>query len=251
MRHPIVFRFCTLAVGLSLFAGGASAATFIDDFDGSTENWAVTSEPVAGSEAAVLSAVDLDGDSDTDLRIYAATPGGGATDRIYAPVGGAGTALNDATGGEGDLTTVDFGYGDEATARVTFDFWSNADAGGGGDNEAAALEFYFVSGGSYWRYGIDQTMVDGIMNAVSISLYESLFYHTGSAGTFAAALASVDEIGIMITYQGFTGQEYGIDNFELHNPEPGTYAVLAFALMSLGVTFRGKLRTGLKGLLSK
>ncbi len=62
---------------------------------------------------------------------------------------------------------------------------------------------------------------------------------------FQNDLSDVDEIGILLLYHPNASQIYGLDNFQLSDlaiPEPGTYAMLGCALLSLAVPFRRRLR---------
>ncbi len=259
MRGSMIIKLGMGAVALCLLVSGAGAATWIDTFDGGIEGWQTDSDPRGGTpEETTPSAVDVDGDGDTELQIQADGSPANSTDYIYMDKDVGATVLGEATGGDGDLTDVDFGVGQDSTVRyVTFDFWANADKGTPSNpHEPAALEFYFLTtAGTEWRLTIfdDVTgsLVDG-MNSLLVSLWsQGDFYLAGGSESFADSLDNVEEMGIILSYQNWGGQEYGIEDFELHNPEPGTYAVLAFALVSLGVTFRGKLRSGIKGLLRK
>jgi hypothetical protein len=242
-------------------ATGAWAAPWVDTFDGGIEGWETDSDPRGGTpEDPTPAAVDIDSDGDTEIEILGDGSPANATDYLFTDDANTAGVLYEATDptGLGDFTSVNFGAGADPTVRyVTFDFWANADKSDPEQvHEPAALEFYFLSGSTYWRYVIHDdvtpyTFVEDGMTPLSVALSEGSMYSTGGSETWANSIQNVEEIGIIISYQSWGGQEYGIDNFELHNPEPGTYAVLAFALVSLGVTFRGKLRTGLKGLLRK
>jgi hypothetical protein len=152
------------------------------------------------------------------------------------------------------LTAYDFGGGnDQAVVQVTFDFFT--DSNDGLDDYPASLYFYFMSGtGSLWVFDVASQLNgrgwnDGITVGLGGAGWNNII---GSETLLSTTLGNVAEMGILLTYEGtLAAQNYGIDNFALHYPEPGTYAVLAFALLSLGVTFRSKLQTGLKGLLHK
>ena len=72
-------------------------------------------------------------------------------------------------------------------------------------------------------------------------------------GTYAADFANIGSyyLGLNILYPDQTPGSYFIDNFEMGNgpvppppvPEPGTISMLGFALASMGLTFRRRLRT--------
>lgn len=146
---------------------------------------------------------------------------------------------------------------------VTFDFYSPLQAGPG-VAYPSSLELYFWTGsGNYdWRYTFTVTGLSQGWNSLLVFLdYGAGWYAPISPmygeTEFFQALQNVTEIGIVLGYHtGFAGQEYGLDNFQLGYviPEPGTYAALAAAFMSLGIAFRGKLREVLgnvKGLLGR
>ncbi|MBL7075913.1 MAG: hypothetical protein ISS31_00440 [Kiritimatiellae bacterium] len=256
MKGTVILKLCVLMAGLCVLASGAGAATFIDTFDSGNDGWGAEDYPgeTGAPEANVpLPSASLGGQ--TALQILEDEgDAGGFTDIIFtdAGVGTSGT----------DLDSVVFNSVAEAAMYVTFDFWANADISDGGDTAPAALEFFFHSGSTYWRLDIiDQITAPDWNTGITVG-----WWGWSGAGWTQEDVGGTDDLdfetvlgdnggdlqmGIMLTYQGFSSEEYGIDNFELHNPEPGTYAVLAFALVSLGVTFRGKLRTGIKGLLRK
>lgn len=244
----LMLRLLIVAMGVSLLAGGALAATYIEDnFDSDDEGWTSKGDP-AGPAHGTLGTGDVDGDSEDELTINGDSSVT-ATDFIYSDSG------DTILGGGQDLSNYNFGgtEGYQHAGGVTFDFWSNADKDDSEeDHWPSALELYFLSGSTYWRYTITvASLIDG-WNPIYVSMYGVPgWVQTAGTASFEDALDSVDELGITLTYQNWDGQEYAIDNFRLHYPEPGTYAVLAFALMSLGVTFRGKIRSGIDALRRK
>jgi hypothetical protein len=186
---------------------------------------------------------DVDSDTNPDYEITADDPGSLVLDLVYA------------TPSSSDFTAFDFGAeGINAVEALSVQFWANS-GGPGAVDYPASLEFYFLDGGgTYWVYDIDVTGLSQGWNALwaDISQWSAgLWDDVGGGGNWLAAIADVDEVGMRIGYQQIDGQEYGIDNFRIHYPEPGTYAVLAFALMSLGITFRGKIKEGISSLRSK
>ena len=239
MKH--ITKYLGLAVATCLLAGGAFAASYIEaDYT----TWDSASVPSGGSAVGTIT-LDGSGASGGEVNIISLGDGG-ATDAIFADTGSI------LLGGNQDLTAYTPLNG-QHVLNATFDFFSDS---GGGNPSPAYLGLYFLSGTTYWRYtlytSLDLDLGSG-WTGFDVGMSQTAgwsTYGTGSLG-FEAALASVDQIGIQVGYTGELNQDYGIDNFALHYPEPGTYAVLAFALMSLGVTFRGKLQNGLKGLLHK
>lgn len=149
--------------------------------------------------------------------------------------------------------------------NISFDF-HNDQVGPG----AAALSLYFLSndgGGNdvIWYYNFNPADLDpGWNDDLSVAMnwtgggagFGSWYtiYGVNTALGFAAALEDVDEIGILLTYQdNLDGQIYGLDNFQLNGtiPEPGTYGMIGFALVSVAATFRRKLNAAWAGVRSR
>jgi hypothetical protein len=122
---------------------------------------------------------------------------------------------------------------------ISFTFYSNMDP--------TYLYAYVKgsnAGGTYWwnelssvsagakTIGLDYDSGDG---------WNDMF---GSAGEsdWLDSLTSFDEVGIALWYPGTAGQEYQIDNFTIdvvsNIPEPETWLMLGFALLSITITFR-------------
>ncbi len=73
--------------------------------------------------------------------------------------------------------------------------------------------------------------------------------------TWTTDLASVTGIGFRMLYDTTANQTYGFDDISIMDnpyytmvPEPQTYAMLGFAFLSMGVTFRRKLEASLASL---
>lgn len=132
----------------------------------------------------------------------------------------------------------------QTVGAVWFDFYANAN---GTNDLPSKLQVYFLSDSTnYWYYDIGNLAAG--WNSYYANVYASAGWYNvfnRSDALFALDLGDIDEVGIVLTYQdNLGGQEYGLDNFMLLDepvPEPGTYAVLAFAFLSLGVTFRRQL----------
>lgn len=191
----------------------------------------------------------------------AATGGGGADATVgwQANVGGEPGAIQVAAD-NGDFQDYIFAfqgplagnkdYISAGIVSVTFDFYAGAMDGGNGTTDLPAdLRLYFVSAGSiYWYYDIDPTPGwGGSYFGYGANFIPNSGWYTAdsrSQGLFLGDLIDVDQIGLEITYQAWNGQVYGIDNFNLNDqpvPEPGTYALLATMLASLGITFRKRI----------
>jgi hypothetical protein len=119
---------------------------------------------------------------------------------------------------------------------------------------AGAMRLYMQASGFAWYYDIG-TVAAGwqTINANMLELTEPGpfpgWYNEGGRGItdFHADIANVQRVGFELNYQTLNGQMYGFDNLELNNeffvPEPQTFVVLGFALLSLGVVFRRQYHT--------
>jgi hypothetical protein len=241
-------KWMATAVVLCFASGAGMAATYVqDDWNSGTEGWTATAYSGGASAGTINEATGTVG-GQSAIEIDADAAAWGLTDRIF-------TDTSVGTGTGTDLTNYDFGADGGNTVGavdlITFEFWANANDG---DDLPAALYFYFESlAGSLWRLNIySQLSNPGGWNNIGVSMDDVGWVNIlGGETDLSDTLGNVGDMGIMLTYEGVGGQEYGVDNYRMHYPEPGTYAVLGFALLSLGVTFRGKLRTSLKDLLKK
>lgn len=109
--------------------------------------------------------------------------------------------------------------------------------------------FSDISSGSGWRdYGANfSTLSAG-------TWYSEDYDGIGDEPDWLLDSVAVQEIGIYLRYlDGVAGQDFGIGYFQLNDeliptpvPEPETYAMLGFAMLSLCVTFRRKLEGSLQ-----
>ena len=116
-----------------------------------------------------------------------------------------------------------------------------------------ALYFHSSVSGNTWAYNLAAPGSLGVWTGYQVSFASGLAvpggwqFAGGPGGTpsqFIADLGNVDWIGIYISRFGSTLEEdYGLDNFLLHVPEPGTLYVLSAVLLSLCMTFRGYLNS--------
>jgi len=213
-------------------ATGASIIVLNQDtFDASVDGWTNAASPGHGAPYGTLSHDPaLGGQQALKVNNQFA---GAVEDFIYAPADM-----------EGNWATT-WAY---PVRKITFDFYTDA---GGAVDYPSALEVYFLHDETgdnyYWRYTIDVTTLSQGWNSIDIAVDGGGWYSPGNPGygapQFLVDSWDVDEVGILLTYQNWAGQIYGIDDFTLGYlvPEPSTYAVLAFAFLSLGVTFRKKL----------
>ena len=195
--------------------------------------WAPGVNPhVPGGEFGTVLENQVIGTHNSALQITATGVGGSPEDAIFDA--SAGDIYNgNWLGGMG-------GEHDGVVRQVSFDFYGMANMTG--------LDFYFSDGLSEWHYGIDNIAVGWKTYTVSMT-YSGLWFDTLGGGTptdFSDALGSVSDVGIVLGYSSDIGpQLYGLDNFTLDDafvvPEPETYALLGFAILSVGLTFRKKL----------
>jgi len=182
--------------------------------------------------------------------------GGAAYGGLSNP-GGAGGALT-ITGGGGSFqsyedrigTTAGFLTGDYANAPfgraefIGFQFYA--------PTYQPTLSVYFLNGANTWYFDVPVTV--GGWNSYKVPLdwetgpVPGGWYGSGAPGSFISDLGSVDEVGFILGYYnsgGSTpgGQVYGLDDFVLGVPEPETYTLLGFALLSLCITFRRQVKS--------
>jgi len=235
-----------LAAGVLALSCAVVQAAIIEDWATDDANWTLTAD--GGGGGAGVAAW-----SGGYLEITADTLGSGPpppTDVVFADSGtdgASGDALNTGVSYAGNVDyTGPLVDGGKPVGSVTFDFYS--DAGVGTPEE---LTVFFTSNGHTWFYDVhtalSPTLATG-WDTVGAAFSYANWYEAeggyGSSADFAAALTDVDAIGLKILYQDANGQIYGLDNWTLNGqiPEPGTYAMLVAAFMSLGISFRGKLR---------
>jgi len=140
---------------------------------------------------------------------------------------------------------------------VRLDFYASLPGG--------SMQLYFVNTGTgntwFYDFAINEVTTGWRSYGANLVWQNTArgWYTEGGAGeaAFLADIASVDEVGVLITYDDDNvNQIYGLDNFTLDDdpmaiPEPGTYVMLGSALMSLGITFRRRLKEMLDALKEK
>ncbi len=129
------------------------------------------------------------------------------------------------------------------------------------------MQVYLVAAsGNVWYHPLaDVTGGSGWANYGANLSYDSLNAGTGewfttggdSLATWQSDLANISGIGFRMLYDTTANQQYGFDNIIIQDdpyillvPEPQTYAMLGFALLSLGITFRRKLEDSFDSLKS-
>lgn len=224
---------------LMLAAGVAIGASYVEeDWSSANSGWVTDNgEAVLADGGLSYLGITFTDDSTETANIY--------------DVGGGLSLLS----GTENFTAFD-DFGGAEVVGVTFDFYVDGDSGGTTDDGPGSLSLYFMGGGNntawtynFYEFGFDSALAEG-WHSFGITFDASGWLPANAGGdSFEDSLTSVTRIGIELISRAGTGVEnYRLDNFRLYYPEPGTYAVLAFALLSLGVTFRGKLREGLEAL---
>ena len=216
------------------------AVLLLEDTWDAAETWSAIdfATETAPAEASLTDPDTVGGQS--ALGINATTGGAPGDDLIFANDGAMAGNKNwaDGTGMPGNL---------QVTA-VYFDFYTDQASG-------AAVSLYFrhdmTADDVYWYLDITDITSAGWHTdkggglTTSVGWYSPSYGGGGSDAQLLLDLADVDQIGILLSYQPNATQNYGIDNFQLQGgriPEPGTYSMLGFAFLSLGVTFRKRLK---------
>ncbi|OVE76574.1 hypothetical protein BVX97_00670 [bacterium E08(2017)] len=207
----------------------ASAAIYTEKWETSDAGWQIENRDGFPAEGTATWYTGSPWDGQTEILRIEGSPGVG----IYEDI-----VFADNTA-DGTLITG----GNVAWQQIQFDFYANM--------APAALYFYVQGNGVQWQNEITSVTV-GSWDTYNISLS----FNSGSGwarwdGTLEtqaawdATLVNIDEVGIIVQYQsGVSGQDYGLDNFAII-PEPETLLLLAFALISLGITFRRELSTAM------
>lgn len=203
---------------------------------GDDRDWTLTDQ---GGSVGVLSVpASIPPGTTPALRVDVDTGAGISVDHV-STTGGDGTPFL------GDYSTYNSGQ------QIKFDFYYDTAAFG----SANGLDVFFNSStatGVNWFYNINvsgqpaNTWATYTLSFASDDGWTDEF----AGGNFLLDRQNVTEIGFRLTYlESTSDQVYGFDNLTRIRPvpEPETYAAIAFALISLCITFRrqigDKLRT--------
>jgi len=224
-----------VAIGLAAWCVGSAQAAVIafDNWnDGLLDGWSSTNATFPRPSGAAFGSISNSGAG--TLMITAGDPGVGNPPRedLFFDTD---NLLHDYRpwGGTTNIWALQFdfysGYASALTnSNLSLYFMS-------GTNQAWFYDFSVVGPGWGIGYYANLNFADGWYTADE----------RGSAA-FLNDLTNVTEIGLALTYPtGWANQQFQIDNFRLMDapiPEPETYAVLGFAFLSLGITFRRQLR---------
>ncbi|MCX7590415.1 MAG: hypothetical protein N2255_02190 [Kiritimatiellae bacterium] len=220
-----------------------SAAPMIQHtWDGESYGW--TTAAYLGNPNQVRTEQGSAGGRDNVLRILGGDLEGVSEGEVYHPNAFAGNwraAMPHPFGGDG------------VVRWVRFDFYAQNWATGN------RLELYFETTlGDVWYYeitGLSSGWNDGI--EIPVESMGSWYSLTRSGNMeFLEDLTRVQEVGFLLAYRSAeVNQLYALDNFVLDNfvivPEPETYLTLGFAFLSLGITFRSRIRAAVGSVLTK
>ncbi|MCK5850544.1 MAG: hypothetical protein KAH23_06475 [Kiritimatiellae bacterium] len=215
--------FLFMGISALLVCSAQSAIVITNNWESGVENWEDKPEwnlpnTVLTEEAAI--------GGETALQITGGTLSGDSASYIYDD--------NDGSG-----------YSSVGASSLSFDFYSESGTPDG-------LFLYFNSSGTEWLYEISSFSAGWSHYDVNFTTSAGWYNMTlGSQTDLDVDLASIDEIGIILAYQpNIANQVYAIDDFNVHDtyfiPEPGTYAMLAFAFISLAITFRKNLNESIE-----
>ena len=213
----------------AICCGTASAAVMVaDTFEGGVGAWGIANGP-SSSEPNAVGILGTGGGfgGGSALAVTADTTGLGLVNDLVF--------VNAASFGGSDFTTY---QGRDNAQSISFDFYNN-------DTPSGLQLFFTTSGGTNWYYNFSDLPASTSWRSYSVMMTsENGWTDLGQGGNFAQDIQDVQTIGVQLQYLFDTaGQDYRIDNFTrgYQVPEPGTYAALGFAFLSLGVTFRRKL----------
>jgi len=234
-----------IALAVMVGIAGNSAGAVIVTQDGTTGkeffNWTATEKFLGGAPAGTLDV----GDGGGGVPV----PGNNNAGRIEANLGSIPGFFSDQV----YTTSGAFMTFLHGAKSMTLDFYSSTPLGQGG------LQLYLYGNNYVWysdvgalSSGWGNHFTVNFLTATTMTVDASPFgYWYSNDRTddlFAGDLANATRLGFELTYVPETdGQMYGFDNLNLYDqyfvPEPQTYVVLGFALLSLGVVFRRQFHT--------
>ena len=237
-KSPKLYALAGLLTSVAMFSAVAAPIVGTNEsFTAGAQGWVVQNVGGPGSGGVTAPQQPSGGNPGAYLRMVfgAQTPGAGQNAQFVANSGSSGGAY---------VGNYVLGYGD--ALYVTFDLLA--------ENflpSSMALYLHSAVSGNTWAYNLNAPGSLGVWRGYSVSFASGLAapggwqFAGGPGGTpaqFLSDLNNVDWIGIYISRFGSSLEEdYGLDNFLLHVPEPGTLYVLSAVLLSLCMTFRGYL----------
>ena len=129
----------------------------------------------------------------------------------------------------------------------------------------SSLGLYFHNAnGNEWVYYLTPptagntkaySLATSLLSLKDYNQWQNLTLNVGAVdlATWASDFSSIDRFGIyLLENAGFGSDEsYALDNLRLMVPEPESVWLIIAALASLGVTFRGKMRETVRGLIKR
>ena len=105
-----------------------------------------------------------------------------------------------------------------------------------------ALVWMLASDGTQWERPITQSGLGWETHVVTFSYSDG--WQGGSSADFLNDIPNIVSIGVYVSAETTGGAAFGIDDWGyLYVPEPGTFFMLTAALMSLGITLKGRFRS--------
>ena len=193
---------------------------------GDTLGWQVT-----GSQYGSLSA------NSGYLQITGGSAVNGQPEEDFIGVTSAANLSGDVTGNYNDAAPG------VVAQTLTFQFYDSNYA-------PEALSLYIESTNfDMWYYAVSPPATLGVWKTYTVSLSGPGWIPDTLGAVFATDIGSVSQVGLVLDYNYDSsyntpgGQTYGLNNFGLEGaetaaPEPGTFAMMGVALLSLGFTFR-------------
>jgi hypothetical protein len=233
-----MYKLLTMGITVALLCAGARGATIRQDtswdegaVDDEFDDWSIDDQ---GRSGTANGSIDSGGGGDY-LEIEAENIGSSpAEDYIFAD------QAHELTG---DYTSL----GGSSVQSLHMDLML--------DSTDYSVSWYFMynEGGSEYTWHSDINSLSTGWNSyfVNLDYAGGGWYNTAgpsSATEFNNSLDDVDEVGLLLTYrQNVASQTIGVDNFELNDseviPGPQTWMLLGFTFVSMGFTFRDRLRS--------
>ena len=119
---------------------------------------------------------------------------------------------------------------------VSMDFWASNQSPG-------ALQVRWGTNSQspdMWGYELTPPTTGWTSLAASFLNWTNWQYPGGTEAQYLSDLAAIDWIGVFIYRGDENAQFYGLDDFDLEIPEPAECLLLAFALVTTGVSLRRK-----------
>lgn len=241
-----------IVAALLLMCWTVSAVPIVtEDFSGGADGFVLDDQPDGSGGSPYGSSSAGGGYFDVDSG---AANGGNIVDYVYDGGGVFGGDYRSTANGGGTLAA-------NGIQGISFNFYNPS------ATAIPELNVYLVAAsGRVWYHALTDVDQTGAWGTYGANLsYDSLNAGTGNwfttggddLATWQSDLANISGIGFRMLYDTTANQQYGFDNIIIQDdpyillvPEPQTYAMLGFALLSLGITFRRKLEDSFASLKS-